>query len=247
MNCPKCHQHVDDDLSFCTHCGEPVKSGLNIDADLVFSEKEAPPTDQRNGAKIVLIIIAVLIVCVGAVAVFVVMRQNDHTSSAQAQTTTTQETSGAATGAATESGNADIKTIEVPTIAPPETFVPETTIPETTVQPTTAAPTLEARLEDYARSSGMVEILRQAADANTTISVKGEENALRARYRVNLDSTAGENNEYFETLPDAYDALCAQLDGTVYDMNQQDGISNAVLEIYVFDNSGRQVYRNTVD
>ncbi|MER2148551.1 MAG: zinc ribbon domain-containing protein [Ruminococcus sp.] len=39
MNCPKCHQHVDDDLSFCTHCGEPVKSGLNIDADLVFSEK----------------------------------------------------------------------------------------------------------------------------------------------------------------------------------------------------------------
>ena len=56
MNCPKCHQHVDDDLSFCTHCGEPVKSGLNIDADLVFSEKEAPPTDQRNGAKIVLIL-----------------------------------------------------------------------------------------------------------------------------------------------------------------------------------------------
>ena len=207
MNCPKCHQHVDDDLSFCTHCGEPVKSGLNIDADLVFSEKEAPPTDQRNGAKIVLIIIAVLIVCVGAVAVFVVMRQNDH----------------------------------VPTIAPPETFVPETTIPETTVQPTTAAPTMEDMLEDYARSSGMVEILRQAADANTTISVKGEENALRARYRVNLDSTAGENNEYFD------DALCAQLDGTVYDMNQQDGISNAVLEIYVFDNSGRQVYGNTVD
>ncbi len=30
-------------------------------------------------------------------------------------------------------------------------------------------------------------------------------------------------------------------------MNQQDGISNAVLEIYVFDNSGRQVYGNTVD
>ena len=153
MNCPKCHQHVDDDLSFCTHCGEPVKSGLNIDADLVFSEKEAPPTDQRNGAKIVLIIIAVLIVCVGAVAVFVVMRQNDHASSAQAQATTTQEASGAATGAATESGNADIKTIEVPTIAPPETFVPETTIPETTVQPTTAAPTMEDMLEDYARAA----------------------------------------------------------------------------------------------
>lgn len=241
MNCPKCHQYVDDNLSFCTHCGEPVQSGLKIDDDLVFSEKEAPPVDRGHGSKIVLIVIAVLIVCVGAVAFFLIIRQNNQQTSAPAQTVTSQGTT-AVTEGTTETDSAKLNQNEVPTIAPPETIVPETKAPQTT-----AAPAFEDALETYARSSGMMEILKQAADAHTTLSVKGEENALRARYRVNLDSSADENSEYFEMLPDTYDNLCAQLDKNVYDMNRQDGIRNAVVEIYVFDSSGKQVYGNTVD
>lgn len=243
MNCPKCSKHVEDNLSFCPYCGERVRSGSSHIAgvDYVYDETRVHRHHRRRkkkGSKIILIVIAALIVGIGAISFWVLNRRNNSSASS------------AATSDSAADNRVIVRSPEMPSLAPP-VYVPPTTVPATTVPPTTKAPETTAapggRMEEYARSSGMIDLLKDAVDEHTTISVTGEENALRARYRVDLDSAAGENAEYFELLPSTYDDLCARIDKMVYDMNQQSDISNAVLEIYVFDSNGTQVYSNTVD
>lgn len=241
MNCPKCNKYILDNLTVCPHCGETLRINIMIDDDYVFNEVVPEGPEPKSRSKIVLIVIIALIVCIGGIAVWVLTHQNRSSTPVYSPTETTLAETAVPTQEATP------EPTEAPTTIPPTTVAPTTVAPTTQPPQTTAAPTPEQRLENYARTSGMVDMLKQAADERTKISVKGEENALRARYRVDLDSTAGENAAYFELLPNTYNDLCARMDRMVYDMNQQSDISNAVLEVYVFDSNGRQVYANTVD
>ena len=233
MNCPKCKRYILDNLTTCPHCGETLRINIMIDDDFVFNEATPEGPEPRSISRIILIVIVVLILGIGGVAVWVLTHQNPgSTTPVYTPTEATQEVTEVPTQAVTEA----------PTTVPPTTVPPTTQAPQTT-----AALSQQERLEEYARTSGMVDMLRQAADEHTTLSVKGEENALRARYRVDLDYTASENTEYFQLLPNTYNDLCARMDKMVYDMNQQSDINNAVLEVYVFDSNGIQVFARTVD
>jgi len=238
MNCPKCNKYILDNLTSCPHCGETLRINIMIDDDFVFNEVVPEEPEPKSKYKIVLIVIIALILCIGGVAAWVLTHQSPSTTPVYKPTEATQTEA-----AATQADTAVVTQAQTA----PATAAPTTVAPATQAPQTTAAISPEQRLEEYARTSGMLDMLKKAADEHTTISVKGEENALRARYRVDLDSSLGENTEYFELLPNTYNDLCSQMDRMIYDMNRQSDINNAVLEVYVFDSNDKQVYSRTVD
>lgn len=252
MNCPYCHRPIPDGQTKCENCGRSIVRDPRVTGEHVYPRQKLPrkPLTIKQKERLVIIVLAALCVIAAIVALIVLLNSNKKPSSS-AVTTTVAVTTQAPTLAPTTAPPTTPPATTAPVTTAPATTAPETTAAATTVpvtsEATTAPLTSEQLLMDYAKKSGMLKTLQDAADDKTKVEVKAERNQLFADYVIDADATDRTQEEYFSTVKANFESLKAQLDRPVYDMKTESGVENAVLQITVVDRNRAEVFSAVIN
>ena len=233
MQCPNCNHSVSENQSICPHCGAPLSKpeSNELDSDLVFSNRYMPKNKNTATKKIVIGIIAAIIVCAVVIGVMWFMQRKNSSKASPAQ----QHTTAAATTEPAAAASTAVETTAA------------TQAVATTAAPTPEQQAAEEKIKSYVDDSDIYEVLLAEADGNMQVNITVERNLLIARYTVQANSQADEDQEYINTLDGYFNELCGHLDRAVYELKEQSGVENAAIEVVAVDKANNTLFTQLVN